>query len=58
MMVWPGVALALVVFSFNMLADALRDLLDPRLRGGLGRYGMSLDQLQKLAQKKSVELQH
>ena len=21
------------------LADALRDLLDPRLRGGLGRYG-------------------
>lgn len=57
MMVWPGVALALVVFSFNMLADALRDLLDPRLRGGLGRYGMSLDQLQKLAQKKSAELQ-
>ena len=58
MMVWPGVALALVVFAFNMLADALRDLLDPRLRGGLGRYGMSLDQLQKLAQKKSAELQH
>jgi len=51
MMVWPGVALALVVFSFNMLADALRDLLDPRLRGGLGRYGMSREQLQKLAQK-------
>jgi len=22
-----------------MLGDALRDLLDPRLRGGLGRYG-------------------
>jgi peptide/nickel transport system permease protein len=57
MMVWPGVALSLVVFSFNMLADALRDLLDPRLRGGLGRYGMSLKQLQKLAQKHSTELQ-
>ncbi|HEY93809.1 MAG TPA: ABC transporter permease [Dehalococcoidia bacterium] len=57
MMVWPGVALSLVVFSFNMLADALRDLLDPRLRGGLGRYGMSLEQLQKLAEKKSLEMQ-
>jgi hypothetical protein len=22
-----------------MFGDALRDLLDPRLRGGLGRYG-------------------
>ncbi len=57
MMIWPGVALSLVVFAFNMLADALRDLLDPRLRGGLGRYGMSLDQLQKLAQKHHAELQ-
>ena len=31
---YPGVAIALAVFSFNMLGDALRDLLDPRLRGG------------------------
>ncbi len=29
----PGVALMLVVFSFNMLGDGLRDALDPRLRG-------------------------
>lgn len=29
----PGLALALVVFSFNMFGDALRDVLDPRLRG-------------------------
>jgi peptide/nickel transport system permease protein len=28
------VALSLAVFGFNMLGDALRDLLDPRLRGG------------------------
>ena len=35
---WPGVALALVVYGANMLGDAMRDLLDPRLRGGLGRY--------------------
>jgi peptide/nickel transport system permease protein len=31
---WPGFALAVVVFGFNMLGDALRDVLDPRLRGG------------------------
>lgn len=31
--VWPGLAISLVVFGFNMLGDALRDLLDPRLRG-------------------------
>ena len=36
MAVWPGVAISLVVFGFNMLGDALRDVLDPRLRGGAG----------------------
>jgi len=35
---WPGLALTLAVFGINMLGDALRDLLDPRLRGGLGSY--------------------
>ncbi len=30
----PTIALALVVFSVNMFGDALRDRLDPRLRGG------------------------
>lgn len=39
MALWPGLALALVVYGANMLGDAVRDLLDPRLRGGLGRYG-------------------
>jgi peptide/nickel transport system permease protein len=33
MAVWPGVAISLAVFAFNMLGDALRDELDPRLRG-------------------------
>ena len=33
MAIWPGVAISLGVFGFNMLGDALRDLLDPRLRG-------------------------
>jgi peptide/nickel transport system permease protein len=31
---FPGLALSMVVFAFNMLGDALRDLLDPRLRTG------------------------
>ena len=30
--IFPGAAIAVCVFSFNMLGDALRDLLDPRLR--------------------------
>lgn len=30
---FPGFVLSLAVFGFNMLGDALRDLLDPRLRG-------------------------
>jgi peptide/nickel transport system permease protein len=38
MALWPGVALAAVVFGINVLGDALRDLLDPRLRGGTGNF--------------------
>ena len=34
---WPGLCLTIVVYSFNMLGDAMRDLLDPRLRGGGGQ---------------------
>jgi peptide/nickel transport system permease protein len=30
--VFPGLALSLAVFSFNVFGDALRDVLDPRLR--------------------------
>ena len=33
---WPGLALTIVVYSLNMFGDAMRDLLDPRLRGGEG----------------------
>ena len=36
---WPGFALTITVYSLNMFGDALRDLLDPRLRGGEGSYG-------------------
>jgi len=36
---WPGLFLTILVYSLNMFGDAVRDLLDPRLRGGVGRYG-------------------
>ena len=31
--VFPGLAISVIVFSINFLGDALRDTLDPRLRG-------------------------
>lgn len=30
--IWPGLAIMLVVFGFNVLGDGLRDALDPRLK--------------------------
>ena len=30
---WPGIVITIVVFAFNVLGDAVRDVLDPRLRG-------------------------
>ena len=39
MALWPGLALSITVYAVNMFGDAIRDLLDPRLRGGIGRYG-------------------
>jgi peptide/nickel transport system permease protein len=31
--IYPGLAIGVLVFSFNLFGDALRDALDPRLRG-------------------------
>jgi ABC-type dipeptide/oligopeptide/nickel transport system permease subunit len=33
MVLFPGLALSCTVFAFNVLGDALRDVLDPRMRG-------------------------
>jgi peptide/nickel transport system permease protein len=33
MAIFPGAAISLAVFGFNLFGDALRDVLDPRLRG-------------------------
>ncbi|MDR3121218.1 MAG: ABC transporter permease [Clostridiales bacterium] len=35
---WPGLCLCVAVYGVNVLGDALRDLLDPRLEGGSGSY--------------------
>ena len=45
---WPGLALSLSVFGMNMFGDSIRDLLDPRLRGGVGRYSLSDKKLKQL----------
>ena len=36
---WPGVFLTITVYAMNNFGDAVRDLLDPRLRGGSSNYG-------------------
>ena len=36
MIFFPGLAISLTVFGLNLLGDSIRDLTDPRLRGGLG----------------------
>jgi peptide/nickel transport system permease protein len=36
MFLFPGIAISLTVFALNLLGDAIRDVTDPRLRGGLG----------------------
>ena len=33
LLIFPSVAISIVVFGFNLFGDALRDVLDPRLRG-------------------------
>jgi peptide/nickel transport system permease protein len=32
LVIFPGIAISLVVFGTNLLGDAVRDLLDPRQR--------------------------
>ena len=53
-MIWPGVALAIVVYGINMFGDAVRDIIDPRLRGGVGRFDAG-DKQEKAKPKAQVE---
>jgi len=41
MALWSGIALSIATFGINLLGDGIRDVLDPRLRGGIGRYGQT-----------------
>jgi peptide/nickel transport system permease protein len=50
--IWPGIALALAVYGINMLGDAVRDILDPRLRGGIGRYGRQTKAIRERVKKR------
>ena len=34
--IFPGIAIFITVLCFNMVGDALRDAMDPKLRGTLG----------------------
>lgn len=52
--VWPGVALSVAVYGINMWGDAVRDLLDPRLRGGVGRYARATRKIERRRQKREV----
>jgi peptide/nickel transport system permease protein len=45
----PGIAITLMVFAAAMLGDGLRDVLDPRLKGGMGTF--SLKKIHKIAAK-------
>jgi peptide/nickel transport system permease protein len=53
---WPGIALTLVVYGVNMFGDALRDLIDPRLRGGMGGVGgYGMEQAKKALRKREAK---
>ena len=51
MAIWPGLCLAIVVYGMNMFGDGVRDVIDPRLRGGLGSYRMNAKKLDKALTK-------
>ena len=52
---WPGVALTVAVYGINMFGDAVRDLLDPRLRGGVGGMGgHGMEQARKALRKRQA----
>jgi peptide/nickel transport system permease protein len=55
MVLWPGLVLSVVVWGVNMFGDAVRDILDPRLRGGIGRYGLSKKSIEKIKSQSNID---
>ncbi len=57
----PSIMIAIMVFAANMIGDGVRDLLDPRLKGGVGSYDtkrirkMAAKQLRKFGLKVGEE---
>jgi len=58
LVIWPGLALTLAVYGLNMFGDAVRDLLDPRLRGGIGGLGeRGMQMARKALEKRQRKVQ-
>lgn len=51
----PGICITLMVFAAAILGDGVRDMLDPRLKGGVGGYNLSNKQLDKIKRKLKVK---
>lgn len=45
----PGIAITIMIFASAMLGDGVRDILDPRLKGGVGSY--SSEKIRKIVEK-------
>ena len=50
----PGIAIGIMVFASAMLGDGVRDILDPRLKGGVGSYAGN--KLRKIIERKRQDL--
>jgi peptide/nickel transport system permease protein len=50
MTVFPGAAIAMIIFSLNMMGDGLRDALDPKLRSG----GFSKKRFKRMLENKKA----
>ncbi len=50
----PGLCIMLMVFAGNMFGDAVRDILDPRLKGGVGSFNAKPKKLKKLVEQFSA----
>ncbi len=50
----PGIAIAIMVFASAMFGDGVRDIMDPRLKGGVGSYAGN--KLKKIVEQKRRDL--
>jgi peptide/nickel transport system permease protein len=49
--IWAAFAISLTIYGINMFGDSLRDLLDPRLNGGVGHYSITAKKMKRLKEK-------